>query len=158
MAAEFLWCLFFSNHSKWISSKCPSTFACKYRVGISHGISCLETLDKINEEKFPDFVFSPYFVVIKVWGFLCFKIIMIFGTAIKYLHINSKIISRKNVDIKLKTDQKASLSTIDPNLSLSSNPSFEHNDGKLKTEFFNCQNDTNLEPPIPVNSEAFASW
>ena len=82
---------------------------------------------------------------------------MIFGTAIKYLHINSKIIFRELVDIKLKTDQKASLSTIDPNLSLSSNPSFEHNDGKLKTEFFNYQNDSNLEPPIPVNSEAFAS-
>ena len=61
------------------------------------------------------------------------------------------------VYIKLKTDQKASLSTIDPNLSLSSNPSFEHNDGKLKTEFFNYQNDSYLEPPIPVNWEAFAS-
>ena len=60
------------------------------------------------------------------------------------------------VYIKLKTDQKASLSTIDPNLSLSSNPSFEHNDGKLKTKYFNSQADCNLGI-LPVNWEAFAS-
>ena len=77
---------------------------------------------------------------------------------IKYLHINSKPLFREIVDIKLKTDQKASLSTIDPNLSLSSNPSFEHNDGKLKTEFLNYQTDSYLESPIPVNSEAFVSF
>ena len=86
--------------------------------------------------KIPWFCLFPIFRSNKsLRGFLCFKIIMIFGTAIKYLHINAKIIFRELVDIKLKTDQKASLSTIDPNLSLSSNPSFEHNDGKLKTEF-----------------------
>lgn len=76
---------------------------------------------------------------------------------IKYLHINSKTLFTEIVDIKLKTDQKASLSTIDPNLSLSSNPSFEHNDGKLKTEFLNYRTDSYLESPIPVNSEVFVS-
>ena len=51
-------------------------------------------------------------------------------------------------DIKLKTDQKASLSTIDPKMNRLSKPSFEHNDGKLKTEFLFIKTDSNCEPPI----------
>ena len=86
-------------------------------------------------------------------GCECFAFLSKFS---RVFHSYSKVF-RFKPGLKLKTDQKASLSTIDPNLSLSSNPSFEHNDGKLKTEFFNNQTYSNLEPPIPVNWEAFVS-